>query len=125
MIQTGQEDRAGRHRCALFMQVTWNYLMCPMLSHKRLPWPLKCPNLLRFWRGMAKGTTKWMVELPDVALGRLVWLGAYARTALEESIYCPVCIQFASRIWIPRLLRVGKVVVKVSLKWPLGAGFML
>ena len=28
-------------------------------------------------------------------------------------------------MWIPRMLREGKVGVKVGLKWPLGAGLML
>ena len=65
-----------------------------------------------------------MVELPDIVYG-LVGIGDYARMAPEGGTYCPVCIQLAFRVWIPRTLRVGKVGVKVGLKQPSGAGLML
>ena len=34
-------------------------------------------------------------------------------------------VQVASKIWIPRMLGIGKVVVKVGLRKPLGAGLIL
>ena len=49
----------------------------------------------------------------------LARLGAYARTASEGGTYCPDCIWLTFRIWIPRMLRVGKVGIKVNLKQPL------
>ena len=58
-------------------------------------------------------------------LGWLVRLGAYARMESEGGTYCSVCIQLESRIWIPRMLRVGKLSVKVGLKQPSGSGLKL
>ena len=58
-------------------------------------------------------------------MGRLIWLGAYTRTASEGGTYRPVCVQLASRMWIPRTLGIGKVSVKVGLKHPSSAGLML
>ena len=66
-----------------------------------------------------------MVEQPNFVLQRASWLGAYARIALEGGTYHPACVLLLSRMWIPRILRVGKVDVKVCLKQPLGAGLML
>ena len=54
-----------------------------------------------------------------------VGIGAYTRMESEGGIYCPVCVWFASGMWIPRALRVGKVGVKVGHKWPSSAGLML
>ena len=65
-----------------------------------------------------------MVELPNVVY-RLVLIGAYARMASEEGTYYLVCIWLAFRMLIPWMLRVGKVAVKVGLKWPSSAGLML
>ena len=60
--------------------------------------------------------TKWMVELPDIVCG-LVGIGAYASMVSEGghllSSLHPACIQ----VWSPRMLRVGKVGLKVGLKW--------
>ena len=50
-----------------------------------------------------------MVELLDI-----VGLGAYMKTASKGGTYYPVCIWLAFRMWIPKMLRVGKVGVKVS-----------
>ena len=55
----------------------------------------------------------------------LVKLGTYARIASEGGTYHPVCIRLASRMWIPKMLRAGKVAVKVSLKLHSSAGLML
>ena len=65
-----------------------------------------------------------MVKLPDIVYG-LVRIGAYAKMVSKLGTYHLVCIWLAFRVWIPRMLRVGKVGVKVGLKWPLGAGIML
>ena len=56
-----------------------------------------------------------MVELPDIVC-RLVGIGAYARMVSEgghllSSLHL-ACIQ----VWSPRMLRVGKVGLKVGLK---------
>ena len=45
--------------------------------------------------------------------------------ASEGGTNCLVCIQLAFRMWIPMTLRVGKVGVKVGLKWPSSVGLML
>ena len=66
-----------------------------------------------------------MVEQPDFALRMTGWLGVYGRTALEGGTYHPACIWLASRVWVPRTLRVVKVGFKVSLEWPLGIGLIL
>ena len=65
-----------------------------------------------------------MVELPNIVYG-LVRIGAYTKMAFTGGTYRPVYIWLAFRVWIPRMLRVGTVGVKVSFKWPLGAGLML
>ena len=62
-----------------------------------------------------------MIEQPNFFLGRVGWLGAYTRIALEGGTYHLACVWLASRIWIPRTLRVGKLGSKVSFKWLLGA----
>ena len=43
----------------------------------------------------------------------------------KGATYHLVCVQLVFRVWIPRILRVGKVGVKVSLKQPLGARLIL
>ena len=54
-----------------------------------------------------------------------VGIDVYARTASEGGTYSLVFVQLVLRIWIHRMLRVGKVVVKVSFKGPSSAGLML
>ena len=66
-----------------------------------------------------------MVEQPNFVLRRAGWLGSNARKALEGATYCPACARLVYRMWIPRMLRVGKVGVKVGLNRPLGARLML
>ena len=55
----------------------------------------------------------------------LVKIGAYARIVSEGGTYHPIYIWLAFRVWIPRMLMVCKVGVKVGLKQPLGVGFIL
>ena len=76
----------------------------------------RCPNLFRFWHGAVKGAAKWMVEWPDIVCG-LVGIGAYARRTSEGGTYCPVCIWLSFKSGVPGCLRVGKVGLKVGLKW--------
>ena len=66
-----------------------------------------------------------MVEQPNSVPRRAGWLGAHTRMALEGGTSHPGCVWFAFRVLFPKALRVGKVGVKVSLKWPLSAVFML
>ena len=66
-----------------------------------------------------------MVEQPSLVITRVGWLGTYTRTALEGGTYYPACVWLVFRFYIPRTLRVGKVRVKVTLKWPSGARLML
>ena len=54
---------------------------------------------------------------------KLVGIDAYSRMASEGGTYHLVCIQLVSRMSILRLLRVGKVGVKVSLKWSSSATY--
>ena len=56
---------------------------------------------------------------------RLVGIAAYTRMASEGGTYRKVCIQLVSRMWIPGILRVGKVGVSISLKWPSSKELML
>ena len=65
----------------------------------------ECQNLFRFQCSAAKGAAKWIVEQPDFILRRADCLGAYARAVLERGTYCPACVWFAFRVWIPRMLR--------------------
>ena len=122
----GQEDMIGRCRYVQFMPVIWYHLMSPKSNHRRLPQKVqkRFQNLFRFQPCMGKSTAKQMVEQPDFVLRRASWLGAYTRMVLEGGTNCPACVWFAFRVWFPRILRVGKVSVKVSLKCPLGAGLM-
>ena len=55
-----------------------------------------------------------MVELPNT-IYELVRIGTHTRTASEGGTYCPVFVWLMLRVWIPRTLRVSKVVVNVSL----------
>ena len=71
-----------------------------------------------------KAPNSWWVMCP-IFFYRLVGICAYARMVSKGGTYRPVCAQLILRIWIPRMLRVGKVAVKVGLKWPSSAGLML
>ena len=46
----------------------------------------------------------------------LVGIGAYTRVVSEGGTYNPVCVQLVFGMWIPRMLRVVKVGVKVDFK---------
>ena len=52
-------------------------------------------------------------------------IGAYARTVSEGGTYHPVYVQLAFRVWIPCILKVGKMGAKISLNWHFSAGLML
>ena len=52
---------------------------------------------------------------------RWVRIGTYARRASKGGTYCSVCIWLAFGMWIPRMLWLGKVGLKVGLKWPSSA----
>ena len=71
-----------------------------------------------------KGAAKHMVKLPNVVCG-LLGIGAYAGMVSKGGTYHPVCIHLACRMWISWMLKVDKVAVKVGLKQPFSAGFML
>ena len=122
----GRVGIVGGLECIPSMQVTWHCLTSPTSSHRRLPYKVwrKCRNLIKFWRGTAKGSTKWIVELPDIVCG-LVGIGAYTGTASKGGSCHLVCVQLAFRMWLYWMLKVGKVVVKVGPKQPFSAGLML
>ena len=65
-----------------------------------------------------------MVKLPNIVCW-LVGIGAYTRTPSEGGTYHPVCIWLALRVWILRMLRVGKVGIKVGFNLPSSAGLLL
>ena len=76
----------------------------------------RCPNLFRFQSSAAKGAVKWMVEPPTFVFKWAGWLSSYTRTVLEGGTYYSVCVWLVSMMKVARILRVGKLGVKVSLK---------
>ena len=96
------------------MQIAWLYFTSHILSYRRLPWKQKrrCPNLLRFWCSIAKGTTIWLgMPLMLVFAASKIPKCYYS---IWWDIYYLDCIWVASKRWILRIPMVGKVVVKVS-----------
>ena len=57
-----------------------------------------------------------MIKWPNIICG-LVGIGAFARMASEGGTYRSVCLRLMSKSGIPGHLRVGKVGLKVGLKW--------
>ena len=66
-----------------------------------------------------KALRRW-VSCPTLFYG-WVGIGAYTRRVSKGGTYHPVCIRLAFGMWIPRMLWVGKVGLKVGLKWPSSA----
>ena len=86
------------------------YRVCPiwtprlhMPGTEEMPKPVKVLALVQH-----KALKSQWISCPILFCG-LVSLGSYARMVSEGDTYHPVCIWLASRMWIHRTLRVGKV----------------